>query len=252
MLLEPWQSPYTLYRVHTWTGREVHLRPLLVGTNADALLRLPLSSSRLHQPSNPLHECWPFSTCLSTVDCVTPELLLRLQTAAALCSWERQEGKRYQFGAVNLLTNDTEACKCLIAEVKQACVRAWGRIYGGDFWTCFTINCSNAHFLKYGPGTTTPPPHLDLKASDDGLQVGNVIIYLTEPEAGGQTVLDVGSCAGPPVSVEPLEGRILAWFSYTPGGVLDPRALHTANPVTMGEKVAFCLSIHRPWDQESE
>jgi hypothetical protein len=198
------------------------------------------------------HECWPFTTVFHTCDSVSSSLLAGLQIAAAHCVWERKEGKRYQFGGVDTLLADAETCELLVAEIKAVCARAWDRAYGGEFWARFRVSCSNAHFLQYGSESNTPPPHFDVKASDNGLQVGNVIIYLTEPEAGGQTLLNVGACGGPPFSIAPQEGRMLAWLSYTPAGVLDPRALHSAAPVVSGGKLALCVSIYAPWHEDPD
>jgi hypothetical protein len=48
------------------------------------------------------------------------------------------------------------------------------------------------------------------------------------------------------VFITPRVGKVLVWSSFLSSGMLDPRALHTANPVTGGGvKILLCLQIVR-------
>ncbi len=64
-------------------------------------------------------------------------------------------------------------------------------------------------------------------AAAGGDRVGTCLVYLAQPEAGGQTVLPALR-----MTVEPVPGHAL-WFAY-PGN--DARLLHGGEPVEAGEK----------------
>lgn len=151
-----------------------------------------------------------------------------------------QEGKRYRFGQMGVITSRKSLCDRLVGEVRAACTKGWGQRFGESVG----IRASNGHFIRYEVGDSLPPPHMDIKATEWGCQVANVIIYLSGPKddlRGGETLL--GLCNDPPISISPVYGSMLIWRSYLDWGSLDPRALHSAAPVTRGTKYALVLSL---------
>lgn len=99
----------------------------------------------------------------------------------------------------------------------------------------------DAKFVRYRVGDRVPPIHLDASLTGNGRQVCNALLYLSAC-GGGETILD--AAAPRPRVVAPERGKVLVWRSlqYDPIRV-ERRALHTANPVTSGEKRALAIAI---------
>lgn len=64
-----------------------------------------------------------------------------------------------------------------------------------------------------------------------GQRLASMIIYLSDVEAGGETIFPIAR-----VRIRPVKGDALIFFNCTPDGVEDPRSLHGSTPVLVGEK----------------
>jgi prolyl 4-hydroxylase len=83
-------------------------------------------------------------------------------------------------------------------------------------------------------------PHVD---ASGGQRTWTAMLFLNEPEAGGQTIFtEVG------VSVRPRTGNLLVWNNLTPEGELNQRSMHTGSPVAAGTKYVLTKWYReRPW-----
>lgn len=89
------------------------------------------------------------------------------------------------------------------------------------------------------------PTHAANRASIErsGQRVSTLVMYLNDPDAGGETVFPESG-----ISVAPHRGRALYFEYCNSAGQLDPLSLHAALPVLAGEKwVATRWMRQRPF-----
>lgn len=234
--LPAWHAKFSLCRVVARTRNSVRLRLLSRCTDAaDEWVRLDsprLNCSRFPSPSALLP---PFSQAI-TQRRLSPRSLQWVDQALASVQWQpTNSDAMYQFGHSPML-QDSAPDNPLRDELHAACAAKWGK----QFCAVHKLWCNDGHFLVYHPGDRTPPWHFDIRASVQGQQVANVLIYVTDVPAGGETLLAKGE-----VTISPRRGECVIWRSYTDDGLLDHRAIHSAAPVLCGTKIALCLSIRR-------
>lgn len=82
-----------------------------------------------------------------------------------------------------------------------------------------------------------------------GQRIMSVLIYLNEPEEGGETVFDAVH-----VRIPPKKGAMALWLNVLDGdGKVDTRVLHASLPILRGEKwVATCWIRERAFDGSEE
>lgn len=97
-------------------------------------------------------------------------------------------------------------------------------------------------FRRYSPGESHPL-HSDAYEINGRSLVTTAILYLDEPQAGGETHFPFAEPA--PIRVAPKRGRLAVWFSYRPDGSLDPAARHESLPVFSGEKATLTEFAYR-------
>jgi prolyl 4-hydroxylase len=90
--------------------------------------------------------------------------------------------------------------------------------------------------VRYGPGGRFGL-HTDggsFAGESAGERVLTFLLYLRQPEAGGQTYF-------PRLDrlVEPLVGRLVVWLNLLPDGAVNPLFVHAATPVRSGSKIAL-------------
>jgi prolyl 4-hydroxylase len=106
--------------------------------------------------------------------------------------------------------------------------------------------------LRYLPGAQSVP-HFDFlmptnaanqaSLARSGQRVSTSVIYLHEPDEGGETVFPEAG-----ISIVPRKGSALYFEYANSAGQLDPLSLHAALPVTSGEKwVATRWMRQRPF-----
>ncbi|RPH62416.1 MAG: 2OG-Fe(II) oxygenase [Acidobacteria bacterium] len=107
--------------------------------------------------------------------------------------------------------------------------------------------------VRYGPGQEFKP-HLDaFDVSGGGMQAlaqyegrqreATVLIYLSGPEAGGETVFpELG------LRIKPVPRTALFWRNVRHDGSIDPRTLHGGAPVQRGVKYAANLWLRGAQD----
>jgi prolyl 4-hydroxylase len=77
-----------------------------------------------------------------------------------------------------------------------------------------------------------------------------VLMYLMEPEAGGETVFpnaggqsECGGGMSTGLSVRPRKGDAVLFYTMAPGGKEDPSSIHGSCEVTKGEKWSATIWI---------
>jgi len=65
-----------------------------------------------------------------------------------------------------------------------------------------------------------------------------LLLYLNEPEAGGQTAFPLAKdeSTGEPIFTHPGKGSAVLFYNLLPDGNTDDTTLHAALPVVKGEK----------------
>jgi len=95
-------------------------------------------------------------------------------------------------------------------------------------------------------------------SKDGGKRVATVLLYLEEPEAGGETAFpdsewidpkmaegtSWSKCAEHRVAMKPRRGDGLIFWSVDPNGKIDHRALHVGCPVVAGVKWTATVWVH--------
>lgn len=101
-------------------------------------------------------------------------------------------------------------------------------------------NGEGLQILHYRPGGQYAPhfdffdpnsPGGNMHLARGGQRVATVIMYLNEPEKGGETVFPKVS-----ISVTPKKGYALLFYNCLPNGNVDYASLHAGAPVQEGEK----------------
>ena len=83
---------------------------------------------------------------------------------------------RYEFGSVDGLTARLDSRRELEGAVRARVSAAWGEAFASEV----SLSAGDAFFLRYRPGGSVPPVHMDISVSPEGMQqVANVIVYLT-------------------------------------------------------------------------
>lgn len=226
---------------------------------------------------------WPPKEPLYVEAELSDELWGALSNLVPQVDWgdDCDKSTRYLFGNIAPLLQTQQIKAQLLNLIRDVCKETWG----GTFWNPVLgrdILLKAGHFLRYDTGHQVPPLHLDVRPiiveSDDApvQQVANVLIYLNASSSpvqgtqkhrhthekasfeGGQTVLLGSACTtqfpkqltldmakqAKAIIVTP-KCQMVVWRSFA-SGIVDPRASHTALPVTAGTKYALCLPIVRP------
>ena len=101
-------------------------------------------------------------------------------------------------------------------------------------------NGEGLQVLRYGTGGEYQP-HYDyfLPSQPGGVEtlrrggqrVATLIVYLNEPEEGGETIFPIAK-----ISVTPKKGSAVLFYNVTEDGVEDEKSFHGGAPVIKGEK----------------
>ncbi len=107
---------------------------------------------------------------------------------------------------------------------------------------------------KYEPHTDYFHDKVNSDPSHGGQRIATVLMYLTTPEEGGETVFPQGSpkvegpewseCAKKGLAVKSVRGNALLFYSLHPDGREDPRSLHGSCPTLKGTKYSATKWIH--------
>ena len=93
-------------------------------------------------------------------------------------------------------------------------------------------------------------------AAHGGQRVATLLMYLTTPEEGGETIFpngevpadhnpaDWSECAKGKLGVKPRRGDAMLFYSLTPSGEKDPFSLHGSCPVVKGIKYSATRWMH--------
>lgn len=101
-------------------------------------------------------------------------------------------------------------------------------------------------FRRYAPGEYQPL-HFDAYALGDRVLVATVMLCLTAPESGGETVFPAAS---PALRLAPRVGRLLTWRNVHADGSDDAAALHESLPVIAGTKATLTAFVYqRGWSR---
>eukprot|EP01121_Diplochlamys_sp_Union-15-3_P020253 TRINITY_DN7860_c0_g1_i3.p1 TRINITY_DN7860_c0_g1~~TRINITY_DN7860_c0_g1_i3.p1 ORF type:complete len:245 (+),score=39.88 TRINITY_DN7860_c0_g1_i3:72-806(+) len=100
-------------------------------------------------------------------------------------------------------------------------------------------NGETFYLLRYQPGEQYKP-HVDFFGDEidtrvSGNRIATVLVYLDEPEEGGETRFPHSD-----VEVKVKKGDALLFWDYTPGLEPDPTSLHQSKPVIKGVK--WCMT----------
>lgn len=107
---------------------------------------------------------------------------------------------------------------------------------------------------KYEPHTDYFHDKVNTNPSNGGQRIATVLMYLTTPEEGGETVFPYGSpkvsgegwseCARKGLSVKAKKGNALFFYSLKPDGTGDIKSTHGSCPTLKGEKYSATKWIH--------
>lgn len=113
-------------------------------------------------------------------------------------------------------------------------------------------NQEGFQILHYQDGQKYEPHHdffhdkMNQSPSRGGQRLATVLMYLTTPEEGGETVFphadrkvtgpEWSECAKQGLAVKARRGDALMFFSLRPDGTEDDTSLHGSCPTTKGEK----------------
>jgi hypothetical protein len=87
-------------------------------------------------------------------------------------------------------------------------------------------------------------PHTDAYVLDGTILAVSALIYLAEPDEGGETVFE--NSLPDPVRITPVRGRLVAWTNLDAHGNTDPHSRHEAMRVWRGEKGALLFFFYLP------
>lgn len=121
-------------------------------------------------------------------------------------------------------------------------------------------NQEGLQILRYVDGQKYEP-HFDYfhdqqnaRPENGGQRLLTVLMYLTTPEKGGETVFPNGDrkvsgpewsqCAQKGLAVKPFKGDAVMFYSLKPDGSLDSTSLHGSCPTEAGEKWSATKWIH--------
>jgi hypothetical protein len=129
----------------------------------------------------------------------------------------------------------------VLARVQRAVSALARDTWGAGF---AAVNRPDArYFLRYRGDAKAPPAHLDIQATQAGAQTANAILYLSSCATAVTRLLGVNG--EPDTLIAPERGKIVVWRSYTDAGCVDPRAMHSADPPTAGEKLLLTIALRR-------
>lgn len=91
-------------------------------------------------------------------------------------------------------------------------------------------------------------PQLAPQLKFGGQRIASMLVYLNEPEEGGETTFDELG-----LKVKPVKGAALFWHNVKESGEPDPLTLHCGKPVLKGSKIALtCWIRERAFDGTEE
>lgn len=88
------------------------------------------------------------------------------------------------------------------------------------------------------------PLHCDSYPGGASTLIATAMLYLAEPEAGGETRFPLAWPEA--IDVQPRKGGLVLWFSHKPNGTLDVRSAHEGLPVSRGVKATLTNFIYKP------
>lgn len=107
---------------------------------------------------------------------------------------------------------------------------------------------------KYDPHTDYFHDKVNSDPSNGGQRIATVLMYLTTPEEGGETVFPYAKdkvsgegwseCAQKGLAVKATKGNALLFYSLKPDGTGDMKSTHGSCPTLKGEKYSATKWIH--------
>ena len=104
---------------------------------------------------------------------------------------------------------------------------------------------------KYEPHTDYFHDQVNQEKSKGGQRIATVLMYLSTPEEGGETVFpsattkvsgpEWSECALQGLAVKSVKGNALMFYSLKPDGTEDPRSLHGSCPVSNTKKESYFI-----------
>lgn len=88
------------------------------------------------------------------------------------------------------------------------------------------------------------PPHVDSYSVGASTLIATAMLCLNTPTDGGETVFSEALPAA--LSIAPVCGNLLAWFSSSPTDASDPRSLHEGAAVRAGVKLTATEFLYQP------
>jgi prolyl 4-hydroxylase len=106
-------------------------------------------------------------------------------------------------------------------------------------WTHIPVeNGEVMYFLRYEVGQQYKPHHDyfndEVYIRDAGNRIASVVMYLGEPEEGGETVFPTSG-----LTIPVRLGDAVLFWNYKPDGTPDENSLHASKPVIKGTKYAL-------------
>ncbi|MEW5315416.1 MAG: hypothetical protein WDW38_006847 [Sanguina aurantia] len=117
-------------------------------------------------------------------------------------------------------------------------------------WTHLPVSHQeDLQLLRYGVGQFYKVHSDTLRDDEAGIRVATVLLYLNEPQEGGETAFptsdgNLSECARGHVAFRPKRGDALLFWSVWPNGVVDTHAAHTGCPVLGGVMWTATKWIH--------
>jgi prolyl 4-hydroxylase len=88
------------------------------------------------------------------------------------------------------------------------------------------------HTDTFAPGSDEFEKH----AKISGQRTWTFMVYLEEPDEGGETQFHEVNWRGNPLKISPVRGRAIAWNNLHPDGSINHSSIHSGCPVIRGEK----------------
>eukprot|EP00471_Norrisiella_sphaerica_P003342 CAMPEP_0184478802 /NCGR_PEP_ID=MMETSP0113_2-20130426/729_1 /TAXON_ID=91329 /ORGANISM="Norrisiella sphaerica, Strain BC52" /LENGTH=234 /DNA_ID=CAMNT_0026856709 /DNA_START=381 /DNA_END=1085 /DNA_ORIENTATION=- len=227
-------------------------------TTSKSALDVRVSSSAVEKYQVPPRQNW-----LIELENFLPKSVVNNLLDVALSINFEPEGKiRYSFGSTESIPD--RLCRLISRSIRKVVNETWpdGFSFGASGNDSIFVK-EDSFFIRYYPGSATPPVHMDVSEHEQlGQQIANCIIYMSGPPElqGGSTLLGTAPCVLKltdylddgkqkqtqyPIKVSPGIGKLLIWRSYDDHGILNPLAMHTSEAVKSGVKYAMCVKIRR-------